>query len=417
MIIGSAKPAPVAAGQKVLLVTYAFDYGKPLWWAALGILFGTPARPPDHFDLDIELGVQALDMSKGTLVEVSSLSADENTSQRDRAVKRLFKDLAEDLKGAAPAMLEMLGDAERIIIQVGQVIDGNKGGINDDLRRRIALSQTKASNWKMRQRGAEALSQVMNKEDTGVISNLLDDKQSWVSRALVREVKKGFEGKAPKRGREMVPFFRRAIVSEDSWVRAEITRAVGKAGIPETLPLVQIAAKDKASSVRKAAASALGELGQKEGIETLVPMLYDEEGSTAKASAEALEKLGWKPPDITMKVKDTRLAAVKALSAIGDARAGEAVAKLLKDPNKKVKEAAAKALDAFNWQPDDPEAKVNAFMAAGNEKGIIDMGKEAVGPLQALLADDSVQTRGMPLSCSERSAMMQTRRLSPSAVA
>ena len=64
IMIGSAKPAPVIPGQKVLLVTYSFTYGKPLWRVAFGILLGTPARPPDHFDLEIEIQVQALDMGK-----------------------------------------------------------------------------------------------------------------------------------------------------------------------------------------------------------------------------------------------------------------------------------------------------------------------------------------------------------------
>ena len=517
MMIGSAKPAPVTPGQKVLLVSYSFTYGKPLWRVAFGILLGTPARPPDHYDLKIEIQVQALDMGKGTLVDFPSLSAKKNTSQRDRVVKRLFKDLAKDLKSAAPALLDMLGEAEKMIIQVGQVIDGGKGGIKDDLRRRIALSQIREPDWKMRQRGIEALSRVMRKEDIKVISDLLDDKKSWVSRTLVREVNRGFDRKGRKWGREMVPFFRRAMVSEDSWVRAVITKAIGKARIPETRSLVLVAAKDKASTVRRAAASALGQLGQKEGIEALVPLLDDIDGQTAKSAAEALKKLGWKPPDIKMKVKyllaagkeddisalgapavpflmeslqhasenmvvtaigslgkmrektavealisslvgtksrvrvrsaealgdigdrratvplmaclkerssslktaaakalgkikdakavdalidaledknkDTRLAAVKALGTIGDTQAAKAVAKLLKDPNRKVKEEAAKALDAFNWQPDDPEAKVNAFMAAGNEKGIIGMGKGAVGPLTAMLADDSLQKR------------------------
>ena len=517
IMIGSAKPAPVIPGQKVLLVTYSFTYGKPLWRVAFGILLGTPARPPDHFDLEIEIQVQALDMGKDTLVDFPSLSAKKNTSQRNRTVKRLFKDLAKDLNGAAPALLDMLGEAEKMIIQVGQVIDGGKGGIKDDLRRRIALSQIKEPDWKMRQRGIEALSRVIRKEDVKVILDLLDDKKSWVSRTLVREVNRSFDWKGRKWGREMVPFFRRAMVSEDSWVRAEITKAIGKAKIPETRSLVLVAAKDKAGTVRRAAASALGELGQKEDIQALVPLLDDIDGQTAKAAAEALKKLGWKPPDIKMKVKyllaagkednivalgapavpflmeslqhasenivvtaigslgkmgekraveslinslvgtksrvrvrsaealgdigdrratvpliaclkerggslrtaaakalgkikdaqavdalidaledknkNTRLAAVEALGTIGDARAAMAVAKLLKDSSRKVKEAAAKALDTFNWQPDNPEAKVNAFMAAGNEKGIIGMGKEAVGPLMAMLADDSLQKR------------------------
>jgi len=518
MMIGSAKPAPVTPGQKVLLVTYSFTYGKPLWRVAFGsFLLGSPPRPPVHFGLKIEIRVQVLDMGKGTLVDFPSLSAKENTSKRDGAVKDLFKGLAKDLKGASPALLDMIGEAEMMIIQVGQVIDGEKGGIKDDLLRRIALSQITEPDWKMRQRGAEALSRVMKKEDVKVISELLDDKKSWVSRALVREVNRGFDGKGRKWGPEMVPFFRSAMVSEDSWVRAEITKAIGKARIPETRSLILVAAKDKAGTVRRAAASALGQLGQSEGIETLVPMLDDADGQTAKAAAEALKKLGWKPPNIKMnvkyllaagkeddivalgapavpllmeslqhasentvataigslgkmgekravealitslvgtksrvrvrsaealgnigdrratvplmaclkerssslrtaaaealgKIKDvkavdalidaledknkgTRLAAVKALGAIGDARAAEAVAKLLKDPNGKVKEAAAKALDAFNWQLDDPEAKVNAFMTTGNEKGIIGMGEGAVGPLTAMLADDSLKKR------------------------
>jgi HEAT repeat protein len=518
MMIGPARPAPVTPGQKVLLVTYSFTYGKPLWRVAFGsILFGSPQRPPVHFGLEIEIRVQALDMGKGTLVDFPSLSAKENTSKRDGAVKGLFKGLAKDLKGASPALMDMIGEAEMTIIQVGRVIDGEKGGIKDDLRRRIALSQISDPDWKMRQRGAEALSRVMEKEDVKVISDLLDDKNSWVSRALVREVNRGFAGKGRKSGNEMVPFFRSAMVSEDSWVRAEITKAIGKARIQETRSLILVAAKDKSGTVRRAAASTLGQLGQREGIETLVPMLDDADGQTAKAAAEALKRLGWKPPDTKMKVKyllaagkeddivalgapavpflieslqhasentvataigslgkmgekravevlisslvgtnsrvrvrsaealgnigdrratvplmaclkernsslrsaaaealgkikdakavdalisvledknkGTRLAAVKALGEIGDARAAEAVAKLLKDPNGKVKAAAAKALVVFNWQPDNPEAKVNAFMTAGNEKGIIGMGEGAVGPLTAMLADDSLQKR------------------------
>ena len=518
MIIGSGRPAPVIPDQKVLLVTYSFTYGEPLWRVAFGsFLFGSPQRPPVHFNLEIEIRVQALDMGKGTLVDFPSLSAKGNTSKRDGAIKGLFKGLAKDLTGANTALLDMIKEAEMMIIQVGRVIDGEKGGIKDDLSRRIALSQIREPDWKMRQRGAEALSRVMEKEDVKVISDLLDDKNSWVSRSLVREVKRGFSGKGRKWGSEIIPFFRSAMVSEDSWVRAEITKAIGNARIQGTRSLILVAAKDKSGSVRRAAASALGQMGQKDDIETLVPMLDDTDGQTAKAAAEALKRLGWKPPDLKMKVtyllasgkeddivalgepavpflmeslqhasesmvvtaigslgkmrekkavdklinnlvgtntrvrvcsaealgnigdpratvplmaclkertnslrtaaakalgkikdakavdalidvlqdknKDTRLAVVKALGEIGDVRAAEAVAKLLKDPNGKVKEAAAKALALLNWEPDDPKAKVNAFMAAGNEKGIIGMGERAVRPLTAMLADDSLQKR------------------------
>jgi len=518
MIIGSPRPTPVTPGQKVVLVTYSFTYGEPLWRVAFGsFLFGSPQRPPVHFNLEIEIRVQTLDMGKGTLVDFPSLSAKGNTSKRDGAVKGLFKGLSKDLAGANPALLDVIKEAEMMIIQIGQVIDGEKGGIKDDLCRRIALSQIREPDWKMRQRGAEALSRVMEKEDVKVISDLLDDKNSWVSRALVREVNRGFSGKGRKWGSEIVPFFRSAMVSEDSWVRAEITKAIGKARIEGTRSLILVATKDKSGPVRRAAASALGQLGEKDDIETLVPMLDDTDGQAAKAAAEALKRLGWKPPDIKMKVtyllasdkeddivalgepavpflmeslqhasentvvttirslgmmrekkavdklinnlvgtntrvrvssaealgnigdrratvplmaclkertsslrtaaakalgkikdakavdalidvlqdkdKGARLAAVEALGAIGDVRAAGAVAKLLKDPNRKVKEEAAKALVVFNWQPDDPEAKVNAFMAAGNEKGIIGMGERAVRPLTAMLADDSLQKR------------------------
>ncbi|MBM4017669.1 MAG: HEAT repeat domain-containing protein [Planctomycetes bacterium] len=168
--------------------------------------------------------------------------------------------------------------------------------------------------------------------------------------------------------------------------RAAAAQALVRIGPPAVLALVNVA-RDAAPGVRLAAVESLGAIGNRVGLKALTDALEDPEWPIRRAAAEALGGMGQpmagvplaramdKDPSV-----DVRVAAAESLGRIESRAAVEPLIAGLTDPQPRVRQASARALESMG-----------ALLASG-ERGEVGRGK-AVEALAAALADSDLAVR------------------------
>ncbi len=312
-------PRPSRRGEEILFVSYSFKYGAPMWWMSR-FSYGRPDRPPAEFGLEMRLKLHLLNTRDGSLASYPEQSHAGNTNNRDGSLNDLLTKVTGALAGAPPSLRDMVKTACEETVRVGQIVDGKEGGLDRELRRRIARLEIKDKDSRLRQRGAEALAAIADTSDLDILTGLLVDSDSDVRGAVVVALNDATMPEALRA--RLTSLFGKALLDDSSFVRAQAAAGLGKTKSPDALEPLLAAANDQAVHVRSAAVESLGQLGNPRATETLIRLLDDEEGgwpvAADKAAAASLDKLGWKPPDMALQVKYL-LASRKAddLAALG----------------------------------------------------------------------------------------------------
>ncbi len=291
----------LVASENILLITYTIKYGEPLWWSPFGAFyFGRPNNPPDEFGLEMTLKAYLLNTSTKSLVSYPALSFTGNTSNRDTKLNELFDKIKSEAgKG------RILKKARDLVIRVGRAIDGKEKGVDENIRRKIAMLEIKAFDAKLRQRGAEVLVDIIKIDEIENLLNLLDDEDRDVRSAVMKELNEKLQSSGINEEVRslLVAVFKKALLDNSSYVREQATVGLGKIRLAEGLEPLRVAAKDEVISVRKAAAKSLGQIGNKKAVESLILLLDDKNSGVGKAASISLDRLGWEPPDMTMRLK------------------------------------------------------------------------------------------------------------------
>jgi len=126
-------------------------------------------------------------------------------------------------------------------------------------------------------------------------------------------------------------------------------------------------------------------------LHSLSALLLDGRGDCRRDAATALGQLGLSEAvgDLieVLKVPDVTTNAIWALQKLGDPRAIEALVPLLENQEQYVREAAARALRGFGWQPSSDREKVLECIALGRLADAASYGSIAAPELSARLCD------------------------------
>jgi len=124
-------------------------------------------------------------------------------------------------------------------------------------------------------------------------------------------------------------------------------------------PLI-FAIKDEDAGVRGAAARALGRFQDRRAVEPLIQMLRD-----------------LAPP--------VRAAAAETLGKLGDRQAVDWLVEALRDNDPQVRANASRSLEKLGWRPGTDSLRVLQVLAEGNQRQIVALGAEAIGPLLEMM--------------------------------
>lgn len=149
------------------------------------------------------------------------------------------------------------------------------------------------------------------------------------------------------------------------------------------------AARDEDYFVRKAAIHALAQVGDPDSIEGLAAALRDEDGDVRAAAARALSKIGV-PRDPSIQAWHA-VALHRWDDAVG-AESIEPLAVALRDRDKQVCQAAAKALERIGI-PVNPQVRAWHAVIMRRWDEAIAIGEAAVEPLVIALKDDEISLR------------------------
>ncbi len=150
----------------------------------------------------------------------------------------------------------------------------------------------------------------------------------------------------------------RDLGDDEAEVRADAVFELGFVPDPRSLPALQAAAADRNEQVRRLAALSLGRLGEEAALRTLVERLGDAAPGVRAAAAGALELFGARAvPDLTVEVARQlsgppsadpgMVDMVRILGRIGDDRALDPLAAVLREGAAGAQLAAAEALGAL----------------------------------------------------------------------
>ena len=158
------------------------------------------------------------------------------------------------------------------------------------------------------------------------------------------------------------------IKSSDVGRRVESIATLAQASGPKATAALITALADPVPRVRVAAAQALGLRCEERCVQPLLGALKDPHAG----------------------VRET---VIEALKAIGHASAIPYLAPLVCDVAPGVRAHAAHALRSLGWTPASEEQQIIFFIAAGRFSKAAELGAAAVGPLRAMLADESGSKR------------------------
>jgi HEAT repeat protein len=185
-----------------------------------------------------------------------------------------------------------------------------------------------------------------------------------------------------------------------SWeVRLQAIQALGEIGDARAVKPLLIVLLEKSVIESREAAEALRKIGTP-AVESLIAALKGENADTRGKAATELGKIGdaraIEPLIAAMKDKNAnvREAAVVALGKIGDARAVKPLISALGDEWFDIAKAAAEALETLGWRPGKDEAGAAYWIAKWNWEECVRVGRAAIGPLVAALADKNLHVRG-----------------------
>jgi len=349
----SPRPVPRIGGENILLVTYSFTYGAPLWW---GLFLGRPWSPPAEFDLDFKLRIHLLNTVDASFVAYPQHNYSGNTYKRDNGLEELFNKVQEDLSSGTPDLRDMIKRACKEIHRVVQVVDGESAGLEENLRRQVAKIGIQDENWEFRQRAIEILVNTLKPEDIEILSKLLYDEKMDVRLSVVHKLTSKLTDPliVDTFGAAFVPLFRLAILDEISYVRRSAAEGLGETNSPEALEPLFIAVRDENYSVRKYAAVSLGQLGDPKAVDILIN-LFEEESDV-----------------------QVREAATLSLGQLGDPKAKKILIRLLDDPSSLVDRAAATSLKKLDWKPPTVQLQVKYLLATRKTDDLVALGKPAI---------------------------------------
>ncbi len=187
-----------------------------------------------------------------------------------------------------------------------------------------------------------------------------------------------------------------SLQSRNEKVRSGAAMALGRIGVPDSIPLLIRALEDPSPKVRRNVVRALGKFRSDEVINALVMALGDPDLEVQEYASSALANRG--PDIVPVLIGDLRSSdplvrknVISALRKTGDKRAVEPVIKMLEDPDDAVRMFAVSALMEFK----DPRAIRPLIYILGNEEKIhwmvafalMEMGNEAVEELLMATGD------------------------------
>ena len=140
-------------------------------------------------------------------------------------------------------------------------------------------------------------------------------------------------------------------------------------------------------------------LKEKSNIKGLIKALgYEKDDGVRDEAAEALKQIG--NPAVEMLIvflKDDknllRIGSARVLGAIGNSQAIGPLKITLDDGEKDIRQAAAKALDKLDWQPDQSKSGAAYWIINGQWDQCVEIGEPAIEPLFATLKDDGEGVR------------------------
>lgn len=146
------------------------------------------------------------------------------------------------------------------------------------------------------------------------------------------------------------------------------------------IPAIQASLKNREYWVRHSAADLLKKLGLSQHEETT--LVTDTDGARRKRQAAHTLLLAM----LEDKDREFRQAAAEALGRIGVAECIPALVRRLADPDRWVRLAVARALEAFRWQSSLGEQKARQLVALERWSEITSLGADAVEPLAEAFA-------------------------------
>jgi HEAT repeat protein len=182
-------------------------------------------------------------------------------------------------------------------------------------------------------------------------------------------------------------------------VRRAAVVALGQLADGRALEPLLAVLKTERSGIRKVIAQSLGQINNPGAAAPLAQLLKDKDSDTRTAAVASLVKLGAHSVEpllnvLTEKEEYTRQAALRALGELKDARAQQALARMLNNHESDVHMVAA-ALSAMGWIPTDPSERIRFAFARGRFEETIADGKAAVAPLTEILRDKNAEYRKM----------------------
>ncbi|MBI2900809.1 MAG: HEAT repeat domain-containing protein [Planctomycetes bacterium] len=265
-----------------------------------------------------------------------------NDTVRTYAVEALAKIGATE---AVPHLIPLLGAAPALKARAMKVIAEAGGEVVDALRERL-----KDADPEVRKGIVEALGR-LGGDSLELLVRALKDKDPAVpaQAAASFEAQVGRMAPAQRKSaaRQVVEVLKRGAAP------GAALQILGALGDPSALPaLLSFAGPKQAADVRVAALRAVARVGAdaKKTLARLLPV-FDEPGDVAKAAAEVLERLRIAKADLPKvlrfmdhAVPAVRVAAIRALGALGTPEAAGALAKALGSGDREVSDAAAGSL-------------------------------------------------------------------------
>ncbi|TNF47437.1 HEAT repeat domain-containing protein [bacterium] len=188
-----------------------------------------------------------------------------------------------------------------------------------------------------------------------------------------------------------------SLQSRNERVRSGAAMALGRIGVPDSIPLLVRALGDSSPEVRRNIVRALGGFSGDKVIDALVMALGDPDPEVQEYASNALAGMG--PGILPTLIGDlespdplVRKNVISTLRKIGDKRAVVPVIKMLEDPDEVVRLFAVSALMEFK----DPRAIRPLIYRLGNEEKIhwmvafafMELGNEAVEELLVATGDE-----------------------------
>ena len=181
-----------------------------------------------------------------------------------------------------------------------------------------------------------------------------------------------------------------------SYTRREAILALGAAGTPKIVELIDTIFNDEDSRVYGAGIEVLREKGGTGAVGPLVAVLQKNMDCIDHKSEEIIDLFGEigdarvvEPLVTLLKYKDrfVRAKTARVLGKIGDARAVVGLIACLEDQNREVQNEAAGALKMLHWQPGKDETGARFWIIMQEWAECVKIGADAVKPLIPILKE------------------------------